>query len=109
VLLAYVEEDASALISGERVVASVGTGQTREGVVVPGSAVVIAGGAAWCYVQEGEDHFVRERIDLDRPLGDGYFQGVDAADGRLVAGRRVVVSGAGLLLGAETAGGEEDD
>jgi len=60
---------------------------------VPLSAVVLAGGEPWCYVQTPDDVFVRRRVDLGRPLPQGYFQ----AQG-FTAGERVVVAGAGLLL-----------
>jgi hypothetical protein len=105
VLFAYVE-DAGDLVSGERVVASVADGPPIDGVLVPASAVVIAGGAAWSYALEAPDRFVRTPVDLDRPLGGGYFQ---PASANLEAGESVVVGGAGLLLSAETGGAEEED
>lgn len=103
VLFAYVEA-ADDLVAGERLVASVPTGTAFDGVLVPRSAVVIVGGAAWCYVVRDEDRFVRQSVDLDRPQDGGYFQS-DGFEPR----QRAVVAGAGLLLARETAGGEEAD
>jgi hypothetical protein len=104
VLFAYVE-NAAALVSGERIVASVAAGGRLTGTLVPGSSVVIAGGAAWCYLREDENRFVRESVDLDRPSSGGYFQ----TDASLEPGQPVVVAGAGLLLARETGGAEEAD
>ena len=89
---------------GERLIASVATGPEVSGSVVPSSAVVLSGGEAWCYVQESDDVLVRRRVDLARPVPQGYFQasGFDA-------GQRVVVAGAGLLLAREIGGGAESD
>ena len=106
-LLAYIE-DAKGLTPGDHVTASLPTGAKSDGVVVPASAVVIAGGAAWCYAVEDGEHFMRETIDLDHPAGDGYFQ-ASSKSAMLKAGTTIVVEGAGLLLARETGGGEEED
>ena len=90
------------LSPGERLTASVATGSPLSGLVVPLSAVVLAGGESWCYVTAAGADFVRRRVDLSRPLGAGYFQ----ADG-FAAGERIVVAGAGLLLAREFGGGAE--
>lgn len=89
---------------GERLIGSVATGPEVSGSVVPSSAVVLSGGEAWCYVQESDDVLARRRVDLARPLPQGYFQasGFDP-------GQRVVVAGAGLLLAREIGGGAEAD
>jgi len=102
-LMAYVES-AAGLVPGTRVTGFFGTGARQSGVVVPTSAVVFAGGAAWCYLADGEGVFLRAAVDLGRPLGGGYFQptGFDAGDA-------VVVAGAGLLLAREMSGAEEED
>jgi len=89
---------------GERLTASIATGESLSGAVVPRSAVVLAGGEPWCYVQTTDDVFVRRRVDLGRPLAGGYFQAQGFA-----AGERVVVAGAGLLLAREIGGGAEED
>jgi hypothetical protein len=89
---------------GERLIASVATGPEVSGSVVPAAAVVLSGGEAWCYVEESGDALVRRRVDLGRPVPQGYFQasGFDA-------GEHVVVAGAGLLLAREIGGGAEAD
>ena len=89
---------------GERLIASVATGSSLAGSAVPASAVVLAGGEAWCYVQESDEALVRRRLDLRRPLPDGYFQ-----ESGFKPGERVVVAGAGLLLAREIGGGAEGD
>jgi len=106
-LLAYIES-AKGLTPGDHVTASLPTGKESGGVIVPASAVVIAGGAAWCYAVENGDHFMRELVDLDHPAGDGYFQ-ASGKSSALNAGTTIVVQGAGLLLARETGGGEEED
>jgi hypothetical protein len=89
---------------GERLIASVATGAEVSGTVVPSSAVVLSGGEAWCYVQQSDDVLARRRVDLARPVPQGYFQ----ASG-FMPGERVVVAGAGLLLAREFGGGAESD
>lgn len=89
---------------GERLIASVATGPEASGSVVPASAVVLSGGEAWCYVADSEDVLARRRVDLDRPVPQGYFQ----ASG-FEPGEHVVVAGAGLLLAREIGGGAESD
>lgn len=93
---------------GERLIASVGTGAAVEGSVVPASAIVLAGGEAWCYVQESDEALARRRVDLSRPLAAGYFQG-SGQDSGFKIGERVVVAGAGLLLAREIGGAAEGD
>jgi len=91
------------LSSGERLIASVATGAPLDGTAVPASALVLAGGEAWCYVQEGGEALARRRVDLSRPLPDGYFQ-----ESGFKPGERVVVGGAGLLLAREIGGAEAE-
>jgi hypothetical protein len=102
-LLALLAE-ARGLSYGERLLASVATGEPLAGAAVPASAVVLSGGEAWCFVQTSDEAFVRRRVDLGRPLSQGYFQAQGFA-----AGERVVVAGAGLLLAREVGGGAEED
>jgi hypothetical protein len=92
------------LTYGERLIASVATGASLAGSAVPASAVVLAGGEAWCYVQESDEALARRRVDTSRPLPEGYFQ-----DSGFKPGERVVVAGAGLLLARETGGAAEAD
>ena len=89
---------------GERLIASVATGAEVSGTVVPASAVVLAGGEAWCYVAEADDVLARRRVDLGRPVPQGYFQ-----PSGFMPGEHVVVAGAGLLLAREIGGGAEPD
>ena len=89
---------------GERLIASVATGPEVSGSVVPSSAVVLSGGEAWCYIEESNDVLARRRVDLGRPVPQGYFQ----ASG-FTPGEHVVVAGAGLLLAREIGGGAEAD
>jgi hypothetical protein len=92
------------LSSGERLIASVATGASLDGSAVPASAIVLAGGEAWCYVQEQGEALARRRVDVGRPLPEGYFQ-----ESGFKPGERVVVAGAGLLLAREIGGGAEGD
>jgi len=89
---------------GERLIASVATGPEVAGSVVPASAVVLSGGEAWCYVEESDDVLARRRVDLGRPVPQGYFQASGFAPGE-----HVVVAGAGLLLAREIGGSAEPD
>jgi multidrug efflux pump subunit AcrA (membrane-fusion protein) len=89
---------------GERLIASVATGPEVAGSVVPASAVVLSGGEGWCYVEESDDVLARRRVDLGRPLAQGYFQ----ASG-FEPGEHVVIAGAGLLLARETGGAAASD
>ena len=90
------------LSAGERLIASVAAGSESDGVAVPRSAVVLAGGEAWSYVQTGDDELARRRVDMGRPLPQGYFQAAG-----FEPRERVVVAGAGLLLAREIGGGAE--
>jgi len=90
-------------VPGERLVARLATGLPVQGVVVPQSALVLAGGEAWCYVRSG-DTFERALMDLGRPTATGYFQA-----SRFAVGQEIVIAGAGLLLAHETGGVLEED
>jgi hypothetical protein len=102
-VLALVPITSSGLSAGERLGARVASGAQLEGTVVPASAIVLSGGEAWAYLQSGSD-FTRRRVDLGRPVADGYFQQLG-----FTAAEAVVVAGAGLLLARETGGGAEED
>lgn len=91
---------------GERLRAFAAGGDRQPGVRIPGSAVVLSGGSAWCYV-EGQASplrsvFTRRALVLEPgpiPASDatgGYF----VASG-FAAGDQVVIRGAGLLLAQE--------
>jgi multidrug efflux pump subunit AcrA (membrane-fusion protein) len=70
-------------------------GAARRGVVVPRSAIVRAGGAAWVYEQVGEERFARREVTLDTPAEGGWFVTT------LPPGARIVVVGAQTLLSEE--------
>jgi len=65
---------------------------------VPASALLMGEGQASVYVETGGNHFLRTRIDIGKPMADGYFVQRDAG---IAAGQKVVTSGAGLLLSHE--------
>ncbi len=94
---------ADGLGPGERLAALVPNGAPVDGIEVPASAVVLAGGAAWCYVADGDD-LTRRAVDLGRPTAGGYFQ-----SSGFTAGEQVVVAGAGLVLARETGGAPAED
>jgi len=77
------------------------------GVVIPATALVIASGQYWCYLEKKADTFARVPVVIDKPLGAGYF----VSDGvGLSEGDKVVTAAAGLLLAREmnAASGPED-
>ncbi|HYR58964.1 MAG TPA: hypothetical protein VEO95_10055 [Chthoniobacteraceae bacterium] len=80
-------------------------GEAQAGVVVPRSAIVYFGGAAWIYVQREEDEFERRKIALDQPVAEGVF-----VAGQFKGDEKTAVTGAQLLLAEEqkSAGGSED-
>ena len=93
----------SGLGFGERLTASVPAGETQMGAVVPASAMVLAGGQSWCYVQTGEHEFTRRAIEIGRPVDAGYFQTT------IAVGDKIVTAGAGLLLARELGGAPAED
>jgi hypothetical protein len=92
------------LAFGERLTATVPSGDAQTGAVVPTSAMVLAGGQAWCYVQSGEHEFTRRAIDTGKPVHSGYFQ-----QHAIAAGDKIVTAGAGLLLARELGGAPAED
>jgi len=95
----YAVIDGSDLAQNEHVSAIVFDGPSQAGVLVPASALVMGDGENWVYLQNGADHFVRAPITTDKPAGDDYF--VPGSAG-IAPGRKVVTTGAGLLLSRET-------
>lgn len=71
-------------------------GEPQTGVMVPRAAVVRFGGAAWAYVQLGEETFGRRIIALDHPTERGWF-----VTSGLSVGDHVIVTGAQALLSEE--------
>ncbi|HZU88972.1 MAG TPA: efflux RND transporter periplasmic adaptor subunit [Stellaceae bacterium] len=94
---------------GTTISASLPAGPQRVGVVVPWSAVLWRDGRALVLRVDAGDRFQPVPIATDVPATGGYF--VSAS---LSPGDRVVVRGAGLLLGAgeekpQRGGGDEDE
>lgn len=77
--------------------ARVGAGGSTAGFVIPRAALVRADGALYAYKAHGPNGF--ERIPLDGAIArsDGWF----VPAGQVKADDRIVVSGAGTLLGLE--------
>ena len=74
-------------------------GDAQTGVLVPRNAVVRFNGAAWIYLQTGEENFSRVEVALGSPLTDGWFvrAGLKSQD-------KVVIVGAQQLLSEELKG-----
>jgi hypothetical protein len=89
------------LAPGERVRVLAQTGSAEKGAMVPASAVVIAEGRSWLYIEEKANYFVRQAADLSKPLAEGYVMPRDVQ-----AGEPIVIQGAGQLLAREI--GTED-
>lgn len=88
---------AATLRAGMRITAKLAArDKATTGVIVPHAAVVWFANKAWVYRKQGEEKFVRTRIDTDIEAGDGWFN----ADG-INTGDEVVTSGAQLLLSEE--------
>jgi len=92
----YALVEGSDLAQNERVIAAVPTGAPQTGAKIPAKAVVYGESEAWAYRQTGPATFLRTKVDISRPVGDGYF--VDT----IKPGDKVVTDGAGLLLARET-------
>lgn len=98
--LFLVETNAGRLAPGASLTAMLSLpGEAQSGVLVPASAVVRFGGAAWVYLQTTPGTFQRAEVSLERPMPEGWFvrQGVKPQD-------TVVVVGAQLLLSEELKG-----
>lgn len=93
----FYRADASVgLRPGMRAVALLpGRGDEREGVLIPGSALVWQAGKPWIYLREGEDVFQRKGIAANEPIGDTWFVTGIEDDAQ------VVVRGAQMLLSEE--------
>ena len=91
----YVLVDGSDLAQNERVTAAIPTGASEAGAKVPAHALVFGESEAWVYLQTAANTFLRTKVDISRPLDDGYFVTT------VKPGDKVVVDGAGLLLARE--------
>ena len=87
------------MLPGAAVAAFLPIGEARTGVVVPAAAVVWWQGRAWVYVEERPGRFVRRVVATGAPVAGGLF-----VTGGVVAGDRVVVRGAQMLLSEEGRG-----
>jgi hypothetical protein len=92
----YALVEGSDLAQNERVTAAIPTGATQTGAKVPANALVFGESEAWVYVQTAAHTFLRTKVDISRPMEDGYFVN------SVKPGDKVVVDGAGLLLAHET-------
>ncbi|MCX6905846.1 MAG: hypothetical protein NTW03_20665 [Verrucomicrobia bacterium] len=74
-------------------------GEVESGVTVPREALLRHAGEVFVYLQTGDDIFVRQEIELDRPTESGWFvrAGLKAQD-------KVVTVGAQQLLSEELKG-----
>ena len=91
----YVLVDGSDLAQNERVTAAIPTGTSEAGAKVPAHALVFGESEAWVYLQTAANTFLRIKVDISRPLDDGYFVTT------VKPGDKVVVDGAGLLMARE--------
>jgi hypothetical protein len=71
-------------------------GASRQGVVIPGAAVVRLAGKAYAYIQTESDKFVRKEVPMMDPAAGGYF-----TPDNFAPGQRIVVVGAQMLLSEE--------
>jgi hypothetical protein len=69
-------------------------GEAQTGVAVPRNAVVRFNGAAWVYIQTGEETFQRVEVPLEHPLAEGWFvaSGLKPQDKLVTVGAQQVLS-----------------
>jgi len=84
------------LVPGLNVVASLPSDTKRNGVIVPGSAVVWWQGRAWIYLRTGPETFTRRDIATNSPTAEGGYVVTDVPDMT-----DVVTRGAQVLLSEE--------
>lgn len=102
-VLALLEGTAAAQAGVGRVLAAHhAQGPARDGLIVPRSAVVRADGTLQVWRATGPENFERVPIDSAVPAAQGWFA---PAGGPLKPGDRLVVAGAGTLLGLERSTG----
>lgn len=101
-------EAASAAGVGRVLAAHRATGEHRAGLVIPREAIVRADGTQQVYRALGGDGFERVSIDAAQPVVQGWFLPLGHG---LRPGDRLVVAGAGTLLGIErsASGGQSGD
>jgi hypothetical protein len=94
----YALVDGSDLAQNEHVIAAIPVGAPQNGIAVPVAALLMGEGQSSVYVETGDNHFLRTRIDTGRPMAEGYFVLPGAG---IAAGQKIVTSGAGVLLSHE--------
>jgi hypothetical protein len=73
-ILFLVESNGSRLMPGASVTGFITLpGEAQTGVAVPRNAIVRFNGAAWVYVQTGDETFQRVQVPLEHPLAEGWF------------------------------------
>jgi len=95
-LLLEISSGLQQLLPGMRVTVRISTGQSRQGVMVPDSAVVWLAGRPWVYVRRDSTHFERRTLRDSQRVAGGWFVSED-----LSSGEEIVVHGAQLLLSEE--------
>lgn len=85
------------VIPGSNLPVFLPSGRSKEGIVVPYSAVVWWQGRAWCYVEQSPGEFSRQEVNTSTPTDAGWFVTTGIPDGA-----RVVATGAQTLLSAES-------
>lgn len=88
----------SDLAQNEHVGVAVPNGAPQSGVTIPAASVVFGENEAWVYTAREKGNFVRQRVSITSPQGEGYFLPASAG---IKAGQALVVNGAGLLLARE--------
>jgi hypothetical protein len=91
----YALVENSDLAQNERVTAAIPTGTSQAGAKIPAKALVYGESEVWVFVQTAANTFLRTKVDIGRPLDDGYFVN------SVKPGDKVVTDGAGLLLARE--------
>jgi hypothetical protein len=79
-------------------------GKSKDGVLIPRSAIVQQDGRFWVYVQTKDDRFTRKPVPLDFPTATGFV-----ATKGFEAGDKLVVTGAQTLLSEEFKSKNEAD
>lgn len=102
----YCLVEGSDLAQNEHLTAGVQVGQQSAGVWVPQTAILVSEDDTWVYVEPESGHFLRVRIDIDRPEKDGFFLGPDAG---ITPNEKIVTGAAGLLLAHEINPGTDDE
>ncbi len=95
-LLFIAETKDARLIPGTTVTAYLSSGDAREGIVVPSSAVVRFSGGSWVYLQTDAKSFSRQRVTLVTPVETGWI-----VTNRFPVEKKLVVNGAQTLLSEE--------